>query len=250
MPTSTTNSSTTAKPSNYFATTHWTVVLTARGSDTTRARAALEKLCQTYWYPLYAYVRRRGHSPEDAQDLTQEFFARLLEYNWMERADPQRGRFRSFLLGVLNHFLADAWDKTRAQKRGGGIKPIPLEVTNAETRYQAEPPDNLTAEKIYEKRWALTLLDNVLVMLRQEYEAHGKGTLFAKLEGCLAKARAAVPYGELAAELHLSEGALRMAVHRLRGRYRELLRSEIADTVLKEEEVEEELRYLFRVLSA
>lgn len=250
MPTSTTNSSTTAKPRNYFATTHWTVVLTARGSDTILARAALEQLCQTYWYPLYAYVRRRGHSPEDAQDLTQEFFARLLEYNWMERADPQRGRFRSFLLGVMNHFLADAWDKTRAQKRGGGIKPIPLEVTNAETRYQSEPPANLTAEKIYEKRWALTLLENVLVRLRQEYEAHGKGTLFAKLEGCLAKARAAVPYDELAAELHMSEGTLRMAVHRLRGRYRELPRSEIADTVLKEEEVEEELRYLFRVLSA
>jgi RNA polymerase sigma-70 factor (ECF subfamily) len=250
MPTSTTHSSTTAKPRNYFATTHWTVVLTARASDTTRAQVALDKLCQTYWYPLYAYVRRRGHSPEDAQDLTQEFFARLLEYKWVDRADRQRGRFRSFLLGVLNHFLADAWDKARAQKRGGGIKPVPLEVADAETRYQAEPPDNLTAEKIYEKRWALTLLENVFAMLRQEYEAHGKGPLFSKLEACLTQTRAAVPYGELAAELHMSEGALRMAVHRLRGRYRELLRSEIADTVLNGEEVEEELRYLFRVLSA
>jgi RNA polymerase sigma factor (sigma-70 family) len=250
MPTSTTSFRTTAKPRNYFATTHWTVVLTANANETTRARVALEKLCQTYWYPLYAYVRRRGHSPEDAQDLTQEFFARLLEYKWVERADRQRGRFRSFLLGMLNHFLADAWDRARAQKRGGGIKPVSLEVTNAETRYQLEPPDNLTAEKIYEKRWALTLLENVLVMLRQEYEAHGNGSLFAKLEGCLAKARAAVPYAELAVELQMNEGTLRMAVHRLRARYRQLLRSEIADTVLNETEVEEELRYLFRVLSA
>lgn len=250
MPTSTTHSSTTAKPRNCFATTHWTVVVTARAGDTTRPRVALDRLCQTYWHPLYAYVRRRGHSPEDAQDLTQEFFARLLEYKWVDRADRQRGRFRSFLLGVLNHFLADVWDKAQAQKRGGGIKTVPLEVTDAETRYQAEPPDNLTAEKIYQKRWALTLLENVFALLRQEYEAHGKGLLFAKLEACLTQTRTAIPYGELAAELHMSEGALRMAVHRLRGRYRELLRSEIADTVLNEEEVEEELRYLFRVLSA
>ncbi len=249
MQTDAENSDKAHRPRGYFATTHWTVVLGVGDSDTTQTRAALEKLCHTYWYPLYAYVRRCGYSPEDAQDLTQEFFARLLERKWVERADPQRGRFRSFLLGVFKHFLADERDKMRAQKRGSGIKPIPLEVAGAETRYQWEPPDNLTAEKIYEKRWALALLENVLARLRREYEADGKEVLFAKLEACLTKARAAVPYHALGKELQMSEGALRMAVHRLRTRYRQLLRSEIADTVLSGEDVEEELRHLFRVLS-
>ena len=250
MPASTTTFHTTAKPRNYFATTHWTIVLTARDRDPARAGVALEKLCRTYWYPLYVYVRRRGHPAEDARDLTQEFFARLLERSWMDRADRQRGRFRSFLLGVLNHFLAGEWDKARAQKRGGGSSPVPLEVATAETRYQLEPPDNLTPEISYEKRWALTLLENVLEKLRREYQAEGKAALFARLECSLTQARAAVRYAELAGELRMSEGALRMAVHRLRARYRELLRSEIADTVLNDNEVEEELRHLFRVLSA
>ncbi|HOX60116.1 MAG TPA: sigma-70 family RNA polymerase sigma factor [Candidatus Paceibacterota bacterium] len=249
MQTDAENSDKAHRPRGYFATTHWTVVLGVGDSDTTQTRAALEKLCHTYWYPLYAYVRRYGYSPEDAQDLTQEFFARLLERKWVERADPQQGRFRSFLLGVLKHFLADERDKMRAQKRGGGIPPIPLEVAGAETRYQLELPDNLTAEKIYEKRWALALLENVLTKLRREYEADGKEALFAKLEACLTKGRAAIPYRALAEELHMGEGALRMTVHRLRARYRQLLRSEIADTVLTREEVEEEMRHLFQVLS-
>jgi RNA polymerase sigma-70 factor (ECF subfamily) len=136
-----------------FVTTHWSVVLTAGHSDTPRARGALETLCQAYWYPLYAYVRRRGHSPEDAQDLTQEFFARLLARNWVDSADPDKGRFRTFLLTAMKHFLADEWDRLRAQKRGGGQRVLPLEVESAETRFQLEPPDPLTREMIYERRW-------------------------------------------------------------------------------------------------
>jgi RNA polymerase sigma-70 factor (ECF subfamily) len=232
-----------------FVTTHWSVVVSAGQSDSTRAQTALAGLCETYWYPLYAYVRRRGYSPEDAQDLTQEFFARLLARNWVGDADRHKGRFRTFLLTAMSHFLADEWDRLRAQKRGGGQRVLPLMVETAETRFQLEPPDPLTPEKIYERRWAETLLETVFERLRRDYEAEGKAALFAELKGCLTQARAAVPYAELAAQLKLSEGALRVAVHRLRQRYRELLRAEIAHTVADVGEVEEELRYLFRVLT-
>lgn len=232
-----------------FVTTHWSVVLAAGHSDTTRARDALAKLCQTYWYPVYAYLRRRGFKPEDAEDLTQEFFLRLLAKKFVAAADPARGRFRSYLLTALNHFLADEWDRVRAQKRGGGRRAVPLEVDTAETRYRLEPVEELTPEKVYEKRWALTLLENVMTQLRREYEADGKETLFGDLKHCLTKARAAVPYAELAEKLGLSEGALRVAVHRLRQRYRALLQKEIASTVADPAEVEEEMNYLFRVLA-
>lgn len=232
-----------------FLTTHWSVVLTAGRSDTPRALDSLEQLCRTYWYPLYVYVRRRGYPPEDAEDLTQEFFARLLRSNFLAEADRDRGRFRSFLLTALNHFLADQWDRVRAQKRGGGRQFIPLEAGTAETRYRLEPADELTPEKVYEQRWARTLLSNVVERLRREYETGGKGALFAGLKECLTKARSAVPYAELATQLNMSEGALRVAVHRLRQRYRELLRAEIAATVADSREVEEELRYLVQVLA-
>jgi len=225
-------------------------VLTAGHSDTARAGAALEKLCQTYWYPLYAYVRRRGHSPEDAQDLTQAFFARLLERNWVGQADRQKGRFRSFLLSALNHFLADEWDKARAQKRGGGLAPIPLQFDVAETRYSHEPADNVTPEHSYERRWALTLLDTVLHRLQSEYEQEGRGELFATLHPCLVGDRSSQPYAELAAKLGVSEGTVKSAVHRLRQRYRQLLRDEIAQTVAEPGEVDEELRHLFAVLGS
>ena len=239
-----------AVPQAAFVTTHWSVVLSAgRSSDTTHAHDALARLCQTYWYPLYAYVRRRGHSPHDAEDLTQEFFARLLPSNFFASADRERGRFRSFLLTAMNHFLADEWDRIRAQKRGGGARLIPLEVETAETRYRLEPADNLTPEKVYEQRWARTLLANVIEQLRQEYAADGKEPLFTGLKSCLVKARAAVPYAELAGQLNMSEGSLRVAVHRLRQRYRELLRAEIANTVANPGEVDEELRHLFQVLA-
>lgn len=217
--------------------------------DTTLAKAALEKLCQAYWYPLYAYVRRRGYSAHDAEDLTQGFFAHLLASSFLADANHERGRFRSFLLTGLNHFLADQWDRQKAQKRGGRHQIISMEVANAETRYQLEPVDNLTPEKIYEQRWAATVLSNVIVELRREYESDGKGSLFAGLKSSLTKARAAVSYAELSTQLNMSEGALRVAVHRLRQRYRELLRAEIANTVASSEDVEEELRYLFRVLA-
>jgi len=233
-----------------FVTTHWSVVLTAGRTDTTRAGVALEKLCQTYWYPLYAYVRRRGHSPEDAQDSTQAFFARLLEHNWVGQADRQKGRFRSFLLSAMNHFLADEWDKARAQKRGGGLTPVPLPFDVAETRYRQEPADNVTPEHSYERRWALTLLDTVLRRLQSEYEKEGRVELFAVLHPCLVGDRSSQPYAELAPKLGVSEGAVKSAVHRLRQRYRQLLRDEIAQTVADADEVDEELRHLFAVLAA
>jgi len=224
-------------------------VLTAGRSDTTRAGVALEKLCQTYWYPLYAYVRRRGHSPEDAQDSTQAFFARLLERNWVGQADRQKGRFRSFLLSAMNHFLADEWDKARAQKRGGGFAPLPLEFDVAETRYRHEPADNVTPEHSYERRWALTLLDTVLRRLQLEYEQEGRGELFAMLHPCLVGDRNSQPYAELAVKLDVAEGTVKSAVHRLRQRYRQLLRDEIAQTVAESGEVDEELNHLFAVLA-
>ena len=232
-----------------FVTTHWSIVLTAGRNDTTRADDALANLCQTYWYPLYAYVRRRGYSPEDAQDLTQEFFARLLERNWVGRADQQRGRFRSFLLSAMNHFLADEWDKARAQKRGGGLTPLPLQFDTAETRYSREPADRVTPEYNYERRWALTLLERVLHRLRDDYGAEGRAELFAALSPCLVGDRDSQPYAELATKLGVTEGTVKSSVHRLRQRYRHRLREEIAQTVAEPADVEEELRHLFTVLA-
>ncbi len=232
-----------------FVTTHWSVVLAARRSDTTRAQAALARLCQAYWYPLYAYVRRRGHSPPDAQDLTQEFFARLLEQNWLAQADRERGRFRSFLLAAMSHFLANEWDKARAQKRGGAAQFVPLQLGTAETRYGQEPADPLTPEQLYERRWALALLDEVLNALRKEYAAAGTAELFDALKPCLVGDRQAQPYAALAAQLSMTEGAVKVAVHRLRQRYRQLLREEITNTVASPEEASEEMHHLFTVLA-
>jgi RNA polymerase sigma-70 factor (ECF subfamily) len=232
-----------------FATTHWSVVLTAGRTDTVRAEGALARLCQTYWYPLYAYVRRRGYSAEDAQDLTQEFFARLLERQSLASADPNRGRFRSFMLGVMNHFLADEWNRARAQKRGGGATMLPLQFDTAETRYGHEPVDQTTPEQNYERRWAMALLAEVLRRLGEEYKEEGRAELFAELNPCLVGERMAQPYAELAARLGVNEGTIKTAVHRLRQRYRQLLREEIAHTVAEPGEVEAEMRHLFMVLS-
>ncbi len=235
-------------PRSLFVTTHWSVVLTAGRSNTTRARAALENLCQTYWHPLYAYVRRRGYSPEDAQDLTQAFFAKLLERNAVASVAPEKGRFRSFLLASMNHFLADEWDKARAQKRGSG-KVISLDLQSAETRLGEIPVENFSPEKAFEHRWAITLLEQVYQRLGEEYRGEGKGVLFDVLRATLAGASDAAPYVELARQLDMSEGAVKVAVHRLRQRYRALLRDTIADTVSSPDEVEDELRYLFRTLA-
>ena len=223
-------------------------MLTAGGGDTTGARHALEKLCQTYWYPLYAYVRRRGFSPPDAEDLTQEFFARFLEHDWVANADREKGRFRTFLLSAMNHFLANEWDKARAQKRGGGAALLPLQFDTAETRYCREPADNVTPEEHFERRWALALLETVTSRLGAEYEREGKAELFAALNPCLVGDRTAQPYEELAKKLGLSEVAVKSAVHRLRQRYRQLLREEIGQTVASPGEVDGELRHLIGVL--
>lgn len=233
-----------------FVTTHWSVVLDAGRADPERARDALARLCQTYWHPLYAYVRRLGNSPHDAQDLTQEFFARLLAKNSLAGADESRGRFRSFLLASLKHFLVNEWDKARAQKRGGGQIPIPIDVNTAETSCHFEPADTTTAEKIFERRWALTLLDQVLRRLREQYAASGREELFEQLKPTLTEVSRAVRYAEIATRLGTTEGAVKVAVHRLRQHYRELLRAEIADTVASPGEVDDELRSLFAALSA
>ena len=231
-----------------FVTTHWSVVLKAGRADTPNSAAALEQLCRNYWYPLYAYVRRVGHSPEDAQDLVQEFFARLLERNTIGRATPERGRFRSFLLAVLKNFLANEWDKQRAKKRGGEVRIISLQFDTAETRLA--PAHRDSPDKAFDRQWALSLLDVVLRRLRQEYAAARREELFLALKDTLSGARSEIPYRELAARLDMSEGAVKVAAHRLRQRYRELLREEIANTLSNPNEIEGELRDLFQALSA
>jgi RNA polymerase sigma-70 factor (ECF subfamily) len=207
-------------------------------------------LCRAYWYPLYAFVRRQGVTPEDAQDLTQAFFERLIEKNFLADVQREKGRFRSFLLAALKHFLANEWDKSRAQKRGGGAVHVPIDTASDETRYGLEPAHLDTPEKLFERRWAITLLDRVLERLRDEHVKAGKAEWFEQLKPCLTAEKAALGYAELGARVGLSEGAVKVAVHRLRQRYRELLRSEIAETVDSPGEVDEELRHLFTALSA
>ena len=233
----------------WFATTHWSVVLAAGGDSTSSASAALEQLCRTYWYPLYAFVRRKGHSSEDAQDLTQTFFARLLEKNYVAQADRERGRFRTFLLAALNHFLADEWDKSQRLKRGGGREIISFDAVSAEERYRLEPIDLLDAAKLYERRWVTTLFDQVLARLEQEFRDAGKRELFDGLKSSLLAEDAGLSYAELGTRLGLKEDAVKQAVHRIRRRYRELFREEIAQTVDGSGEVEDELKHLFAVLS-
>ena len=223
-------------------------MLTAGDADKTQAQAALEQLCQTYWYPLYAYVRRRGWSPEDAEDATQGFFARLLELSSLAGVRREKGKFRSFLLASLNHYLSDERDRARAQKRGGD-RVISLEANAAETRFGREPADPSTPEKIFERQWALTLLETVVNRLQREYESAGKGALFMSLRFSIMGEKSEMSYRELAAETGLSEEALRVAAHRLRHRYRQLLRQEIAQTVASPGEVEDEIRQLFRALT-
>ena len=237
-----------AGPQFIFATTHWSVVLSAGGGDAPEAQGALEKLCQTYWYPLYAFARRRGLAPADAEDVTQGFFAWLLERNWLGKADQQRGRFRSFLLTSFSNFLTNEWNKARAQKRGGG-RIVSLQRDEAETRCAREPAHNITPEQTYEWRWALTLLGRVMDRLGAEYAREGRTQWFETLKPCLLGERAKQPYATLAAQLGMTEGSVKVGVFRLRQRYRQLLREEIAHTVATRGEVEEELRYLFAVLA-
>jgi RNA polymerase sigma factor (sigma-70 family) len=233
-----------------FTPTHWSVVLAAAGrADSTHARDALERLCRNYWLPIYAFVRRQGHSPHDAQDLTQEFFARLLERNYLAGVDREKGRFRSFLLASVKHFLANEWDKANAQKRGGGRPLISIDAAAAESSFGQEPADFVSADRIFERRWALSLLEQVLRRLREEYTRDGKEKQFEQLKATLTEASRSVPYAEIANRLATSEGAVKVAVHRLRQRYRELLRAEIADTVADAGEIDDEIRNLFAALA-
>jgi RNA polymerase sigma-70 factor (ECF subfamily) len=231
-----------------FATTRWTLVLAAGRDMSKESAEALASLCGAYWYPLYAFARRLGHHPENAQDLTQAFFARLLEKHYLRAADPERGRFRSFPLAAFKHFLSHEQERAQAQKRGGGQAPLPLDLEAGETRYSLEPSHELTAERLYEQRWALTLLDQVLARLREEFRHAGKANLFDRLKGHLTGEGAAQPYREAAAELGTTEAAFKMAVHRLRQRFREALLAEIAQTVAGTDDVEEELRHLFAAI--
>ena len=231
-----------------FATTRWTVVLAAGGSDTTAARAALEDLCRIYWPPLYSFVRRRGHAPQDAQDLTQEFFARLLARHDLERADPAKGRFRSFLLASMKHFLANEWDRARALKRGGGAVPVPIDAVEAEAAYARDGAGASTPERLYERRWALALLETVLGELQRAYAASGKAELFASLKGTLSGDLPSSSYAEIGGRLGMSEGAVKVAAHRLRSRYRARLRARVAATVATPDEVDDEIRFLLAAL--
>jgi RNA polymerase sigma factor (sigma-70 family) len=231
-----------------FPTTRWTLVVAAGDPRRKEARSALVSLCENYWYPLYAYVRRRGYPPDQAQDLTQEFFTRVLEGRYLDRADPEKGRFRSFLLTSLKFFVADEEDRRRARKRGGG-QLVSLEFSSGEERYQREPAHDETPERIFERRWALSVLDRVVEKLRDEFVQHGRPEHFERLKVFLL-GRSDAPYAALAHEMNTSEGALKVAIHRLRKRYRELFRQEIADTVADPAEVESELRYLAAALTA
>jgi RNA polymerase sigma factor (sigma-70 family) len=229
-----------------FYTTRWSIVLAAqRGTDATGAGAALAALCRDYWYPLYAFVRRRGFAAHDAQDLTQAFFADLLERN-PTLADPAKGRFRSYLLGALKHFLANEWHRANTLKRGGGQKIVEWDALDPEARYAMEPADQTDPETLYDKRWAMELLNRAMAKLRAEFVAKDDATTFDALKGTLTGAE--LEREELAKKLGMNAGALKVAVHRLRHRYREVLRAEIAETVDSPAEVDEEMRHLARML--
>ena len=251
--------STADRAGQWFATTHWSVVLAAGEGDSPQSSAALENLCRAYWYPLYAYVRRRGNEPEAAKELTQEFFALLLAKGLLAGVDPAKGKFRSWLLGVMNHFLAHEWAKVRAQKRGGGQAVFSLDEAQAEERYRFEPIEQATPETIFERRWAFTVLERSAVRLREEYQAAGKGELYGSLKGFVSAEGGQVSYEEAAANLGMSVSAVKSAIHRLRQRYQEFIRDEIASTLRSTAtedgqtapnaaEVDEEIRYLLAVI--
>jgi DNA-directed RNA polymerase specialized sigma24 family protein len=233
-----------------FPSTQLSLVRIACLDSSHESREALATLCRLYWYPLYAFVRREGHSPDEAQDLTQAFFARLLEKKYLRDYERDRGRFRSFLLAALKHFLANERDRASAQKRGGGVSDMSLDavIQSGERRYNLEPRSELTPDKLFARQWALTVLDRVISRLQVEFDQSGKGPYFERMTPLLAGDETRIPYAELAGELHTTEGALKTAVHRLRRRYREILRDEIAQTVVHPNEVQEEIRYLVSVL--
>jgi RNA polymerase sigma-70 factor (ECF subfamily) len=238
-----------SRPQALFVTTRWSVVLAARDKASPDAAQALETLCHTYWYPLYVLTRSLGHPPADAQDLTQEFFARLLAKDYLRAVQAEKGRFRTFLRMALKRFLANEWDRLRAQKRGGGRVQVPFDTAIAEQQFQSEPAAALTPEHLYDRRWALALLAAAEARLEKEYAAAGKTAELRLLKPHLTARHGAIPYPALAAALGATESAARVAVHRLRKRFRELFRETIADTVAAPDELESECRYVMEILS-
>ena len=248
MPSKTDTNSTPADTSR-FATTHWSVVLAAGDSSAPQHREALSTLCQKYWFPLYAYLRRRGLNVHEAEDSTQMFFAQMLEKKYLREVDPKPGKFRSFLLTAMKHFLANERDRARAQKRGGGRRLLSLDFENAENQYAREPSHQLSPEKLYDKSWALTLLERTMDRLETEMANANKQKLFDCLKVYLGAEASSIPYRDVATELGMTGGAVKVSVHRLRKRCRELLRDEIAQTIIARDQIDEELRNLFSALT-
>jgi RNA polymerase sigma-70 factor (ECF subfamily) len=238
-----------AKTPRLFATTHWSLVKAAGSPDLPESAVALERLCQAYWFPVYAYVRRWGHGPEDARDLTQDFFAQLLRENTIAAADPDRGRFRSFLLGVLKRFLIHARIHATAQKRGGATIAISWEQDLAEERYAREVRDELAPDELFDRRWATTVLEHALTRLEQEYVGNGKEAMFRRLKPFVLGDRGHPPWRTVGKSLGLSESALKSALHRLRWRFGEVVRAQISETLARAEDVDEELKHLLAVMS-
>jgi DNA-directed RNA polymerase specialized sigma24 family protein len=235
-------------PQPLFLTTHWSVVLAAKDKSSPGSSEALETLCHTYWYPLYAFVRGSGYSPHDAQDLTQGFFARLLAKDYLRIVDPAKGRFRTFLKMALKRFLVHEWERGRAEKRGGGHVSLSFDTAMAEQRFQTETAQTLGPDQLYDQQWALTLLGEASARLEREYATAGKRVNLHELKPYLTEERGHIPYAKIAAALQTTEGAARVAVHRLRKRFRELFREVIAETVSESAEIEEELRHVIGVL--
>ena len=232
-----------------FATTHWSMVLAAGSPGSPRYHQALETLCKTYWFPVYLYLRQHGHNAHQAEDYTQGFLTYLLEKRALHRADPTCGRFRSFLLGTLKHFLTGERDRAKTQKRGGGCKMLSLDFAEAETRYAIQPVDDLSPERLFDKYWALTVLNRTVGKLKAESENAGKQNQFSALKIYIASEGNSVPYRDVTAKLEMTEGAVKVAVHRLRKRYRELLRDEIAQTVDTEDQIDDEIQALFSAVA-
>lgn len=226
-----------------FPNTRWSVVLAATQRSSPDSAAALEVICRAYWYPLYAYVRRSGRSPHDAQDLTQEFFCRLLEKRWLDSANPDKGKLRTFLIVALKHFMSKEWRRASAQSRGGGYSHIPFDTAFAESRYAVDPP-SLAADETFDQQWALTLLNLTVSRLREEFMASGKLRDFEILKNCLMAERGAIDYAAMAKSLGVNEGAARVAVHRLRKRFRDVYREEISQTLADGADLDGELRHL------
>jgi RNA polymerase sigma-70 factor (ECF subfamily) len=239
----------TTVPGDIFATTHWTVVLAAGKRSTPQSDRALEELCRTYWFPLYAYVRRRGHNKEDAEDSVQEFFARFLEKKFPAGLSAERGRFRAFLLASLKHFLANEWDKSRRQKRGGGLTHLSLDWQTADSQFQIAATAEPSPDKAFDREWALALLGRVIERLQAECAAEGRAKQFEQLKTFLTVGKGELSHAAAAKALGMDEGAVRVAVHRLRKQYRQLLRDEIAQTLSDPAQVDEEMRALFGAFS-